>query len=153
MNYSPQGIEYRMAVINLIEPINPALTTPFLIYKDAVQGRNPFPSEPYCFGLFDGLVHLFHSIADIENRYFEKSPDESQAFCSGVNEALAIHKWKALAPESVQFPFCSNGHGKMWVAHDGDSTYWAECPVCDNTQFDNKTSLPTTSPEKTQCPA
>jgi hypothetical protein len=93
MHYSPQGIEYRLAVMNLIDPINPALDTPFSIYKDAVQGRKPFPSELYCFGLFDGLVHLFHSIETIENRYFpEKNPGEIRAFCAGFEEARELYQ-------------------------------------------------------------
>lgn len=113
MHYSPQGIEYRMAVMNLIEPINPALTTPFLLYKDAVQGRKPFPSEPYCFGLFDGLVALYlvphceHEKTSVLPRWCaDKEPNKYRCWEAGFEEAQNI--FQALQaetmPEKTQCP-------------------------------------------------
>ncbi|MCI5147977.1 MAG: hypothetical protein D3916_00955 [Candidatus Electrothrix sp. MAN1_4] len=91
----PLGIEYHMAVTNLIEPINPALLTPFIIYKDTVQGRKPFPSTPYLFGLFDGLVHQFHpQPADsvIRTRYHKNHRKSLGAWQAGFEEAKEVYE-------------------------------------------------------------
>ena len=98
MNYSPLGIDYQMAVINLIEPINPALITAFLIYKDTVQGRKPFPSGPYLYGLFDGLVNLLevpsheHELTVVLPRYPENQTKCCAAWDAGLEEAQQVYE-------------------------------------------------------------
>ncbi|MCP4345288.1 MAG: hypothetical protein GY795_07150 [Desulfobacterales bacterium] len=99
-----------MAVINLIEPINPALTTPFVFYKDTIQGRKPFPSEPYCFGLFDTLVALL-DISSYEHEKIvilprwcaDEEPDKYRCWEAGFEEAREIYSQQvnALSPESL----------------------------------------------------
>ena len=95
MYIRPGGIEYHMAVINLIEPINPALITPFLIYRDTVQGRKPFPATPYLFGLFDGLVHQFlPQPADsvVRTRYDNFRSEFLPAWQAGFEEAKEVYE-------------------------------------------------------------
>ena len=106
MNYSPLGVEYKMAVINLIEPLNPALITPFLIYKDTVQGRKPFPAEPYLYGLFDGLVNLFdpsHEPTVVLPRYPENQIKCCAAWDAGLEEAQQVYE-QCVKNNSVAMP-------------------------------------------------
>ncbi|MCI5211861.1 MAG: hypothetical protein D3910_24480, partial [Candidatus Electrothrix sp. ATG2] len=89
------NVEYRKAVTNLIEPLNPALITAFLIYKDTIEGRKPFPCEPYCYGLFDTLVSLIE-VGPWETvllpRYCpDKEPEAHRAWEAGFEEAEQVY--------------------------------------------------------------
>ncbi len=105
MNYSSLGIEYQMAVKHLIEPLNPDLITAFLIYKDAVQGRKPFLSEPYLYGLFDGLVHHFEQEPTVLLPRYQDESEERSDYLEGIAKSDLLYSSFVTRSFEMRHPF------------------------------------------------